>query len=93
MLGIELEPPPPLPLPSLLLPAPGASAVPTVPLPYEPSSPLVRPPQLVDKTLLLVKVPEVVAVGVAPTTGVGLDPFCVVLRTQAPSVTAAPAVD
>jgi hypothetical protein len=90
MPGMELEPPSPLPLPSLL---PPASGVPMLPLPYEPPSPPVRPPQLVDETPLPVKAPEVVDAGVTPTTGVGLDPFCVVLGIRAPSVTAAPAVD
>ena len=85
MPGMELEPPPPL-----LLLASGASPDPTVLLPYEAPSPPFRPPQFVDETPLPVSAPEVVAAGVAPTTGVGPDPFCVVPGTP---VTAAAAVD
>lgn len=92
MPGMELEPPP-LPLPSLFLPALAASPFPMVPLPCKLPSLPARPPQLVDETPLPVKAPEVVAAAVAPTTGVGLGPFCVVPGARAPSVTAAPAVD
>ena len=82
----------PLLPPSLFRPASAELPFPMVPLPYEaPSLPL-SPFQLVELTPFPVKAREVVVADVAPATGVGLDPFCVVAGAWVLSAAAGPAV-
>jgi hypothetical protein len=50
-----------------------------VPLPYEALSLPVSPPQLVEDTLLVVKVLEVVAEGAVPAAAVEFNPVYVVV--------------